>query len=81
MNIQSQLARLALSAWFWVLLAVFLCAALLMSNVGVPLGPNYWDLPIYLDGAQRIAQGQVPNVDFDAPVGALGYYLVYWATH
>lgn len=80
MNIQSQLARLALSAWFWVLLAVFLCAALLMSNVGVPLGPNYWDLPIYLDGAQRIAQGQVPNVDFDAPVGALGYYLVYWAT-
>ena len=60
-------------------LSVLACVALLSVPISVPLGPNYWDLPVYLDGAHRIALGQVPGIDFHAPVGALGYYLVFWA--
>ncbi|KKB78407.1 hypothetical protein VW35_11430 [Devosia soli] len=42
------------------------------------IGPMYWDTYIYLDAAQRIAMGQIPNVDFQAPVGPLVYYLFGW---
>lgn len=38
----------------------------------------YWDTYIYLDAAQRIKLGQIPAVDFLAPVGALDYYQFYW---
>lgn len=43
----------------------------------LPIGPSYWDLSIYLDGAHRIANGQVPNRDFLTPAGPLEYYLFY----
>lgn len=61
-----------------LVLVVALCAGLLMLPLYLPLGPNYWDMGIYLDGAHRIALGQLPGIDFDAPVGPLGYYLMYW---
>ncbi len=48
-----------------------------MVTIPQPIGPMYWDHFIYLDAAQRIANGQMPAVDFFAPVGPLGYYL-YW---
>ncbi len=38
----------------------------------------YWDTISHLDAAQRIKLGQVPAVDFLAPVGALEYYQFYW---
>ncbi len=41
------------------------------------IGPNYWDLSLYLDAAQRIAYGQIPNVDFLTPAGPLEYYQFY----
>jgi hypothetical protein len=41
------------------------------------IGPSYWDMSIYLDAAQRIANGQKPNVDFLTPAGPLEYYLFY----
>ncbi|UXN59722.1 hypothetical protein [Phyllobacterium zundukense] len=62
------------------LLALFLvCLAVLVSlPLVIPIGPMYWDTYIYLDAAQRIKLGQVPAVDFLAPVGALEYYQFYW---
>ncbi len=64
--------------WLW--LGVFLAAiALLLSApLTLPIGANYWDLAVYVDGAHRLAQGQLPHRDFFAPVGGLGYAL-YWA--
>lgn len=61
---------------FW--LAIFLAYVLvgLVLPLRLPLGPNYWDTAVYFDAAQRIHEGQVPSIDFFAPVGPLGYYLV-----
>ncbi|HTO30640.1 MAG TPA: hypothetical protein VL202_05625 [Pararhizobium sp.] len=47
----------------------------LVVTLVMPIGPMYWDHYIYLDAANRIFDGQVPSVDFFAPVGGLGYYL------
>lgn len=61
----------------WIILAVALavvCLALALP-LGLPIGPMYWDVFIYYDAANRIFDGQVPIVDFFAPVGPLGYYL------
>jgi hypothetical protein len=59
-----------------VLALVVACMPLaLMATVTMPIGPMYWDQYIYLDAANRIFGGQVPSVDFFAPVGGLGYYL------
>lgn len=52
------------------------CAALLSLPLSVPVGPLYWDVFIYYDAANRILTGQVPIIDFFAPVGPLGYYIV-----
>lgn len=63
------------SPTFWILsflVAVILGLAL---PIRLPLGPNYWDTDIYLDAAQRIWQGQIPNVDFFTSIGPLGFYL------
>ena len=59
------------------LVLVFLVVLLSLPLV-IPIGPMYWDTYIYLDAAQRIKLGQVPAVDFLAPVGALEYYQFYW---
>lgn len=55
--------------------AALLLGGALVVTIPVPLGPMYWDQYLYLDAAQRIISGQVPIVDFFAPVGPLGYYL------
>ncbi|NMG41619.1 hypothetical protein GRZ55_20460 [Chelativorans sp. ZYF759] len=59
-------------------LAVLAAALLLLIPMTVPIGPMYWDLFIYFDAANRIFDGQMPAVDFFAPVGPLGYYLFAW---
>lgn len=56
-------------------IAVLACALLLTLPLTLPLGPMYWDLVLYLDAANRIGEGQVPLIDFIAPVGPLGYWL------
>lgn len=60
-----------------VLLALVLAAlaALLSVPTSLPIGSMYWDLVVYLDGANRVLDGQVPSIDFFAPVGPLGYWL------
>ncbi|MCV9940138.1 hypothetical protein OIU35_27600 [Boseaceae bacterium BT-24-1] len=60
--------------WLAAFLA-FVFAGLLLP-LRLPLGSYYWDTAVYLDAAQRIHEGQVPNIDFFAPIGPLGYYLV-----
>lgn len=56
-------------------LAVACLPLALLTTVTMPIGPMYWDHYIYLDAANRIFDGQLPSVDFFAPVGGLGYYL------
>ncbi|WP_156382199.1 MULTISPECIES: hypothetical protein [unclassified Aureimonas] len=70
----SGLARLAAPTTFALALPV-LAALLLCLKLTLPLGPMYWDLVVFFDGAQRVLSGQIPSVDFFAPVGALGYWL------
>ena len=55
--------------------ACVVLGGVLLLPVALPIGAMYWDLGLYLDAAQRIEGGQVPSVDFFAPVGPLGYYL------
>lgn len=59
------------------LVLVTICVLLSLPLI-LPIGPMYWDTYIYLDAAQRIKLGQIPAVDFLAPVGALEYYQFYW---
>ena len=58
--------------------AVVLCALLLTHPLTLPLGAMYWDLVLYIDAANRMADGQVPLLDFLTPVGPLGYWLFAW---
>ena len=62
------------------LLALFAAAAMLALSMPLrlPLGAFYWDAAVYLDAFQRIHIGQMPAVDFFAPVGPAGYYLGAW---
>ncbi len=69
-------ARLMASPALWLALFLVLVLAGLLLPLRLPLGPNYWDTAVYFDAAQRIHEGQVPSIDFFAPVGPLGYYLV-----
>lgn len=60
------------------LLVLTVAAAALLAlslPLRLPLGAFYWDVAVYLDAFQRIRVGQMPAVDFFAPVGPLGYYL------
>jgi hypothetical protein len=63
--------------WLWLALFLAAIAALLSLPLTLPIGANYWDLAVYLDGAHRLVQGQLPHRDFFAPVGGLGYAL-FW---
>ena len=67
--------RLLLSSGAWI--AAFAAAAALALELPLrlPLGANAWDTVVYLDAAWRIDLGQVPSIDFFAPVGPLGFYL------
>jgi len=58
-----------------VVLTAAIPVILLALPVSLPIGPMYWDSHLYTDAMHRINLGQVPAVDFFAPVGALGYYL------
>ena len=59
----------------WLAVAVVATSLVLLTPVRLVLGPMYWDLYQYFDGANRILDGQVPGADFFTPVGPLGYYL------
>jgi hypothetical protein len=67
--------RLAGSPLAWIVAFAALAVAALILPLRLPLGPNAWDTVVYLDAIQRIGLGQVPTVDFFAPIGPLGFYL------
>ena len=59
----------------WILAVAALCA-LLLALPGETVTTAYVnDLFIFLDGAHRIAFGQVPNRDFHTALGPLVYYV------
>lgn len=60
---------------FWIVAFLVMVVLGLAFPIRLPLGPNYWDTDIYLDAAQRIRQGQIPNIDFFTSIGPLGFYL------
>lgn len=74
------LPRMGLTALVWAVIGTL--TALIVAGLALPLhapiGAMYWDSFLYLDAANRIGQGQVPNVDFFTPVGPLEYYLSTW---
>ena len=70
----ARLTHLAGTPAFWIAAFVLAAAAALSLPLRLPLGPNAWDTAVYLDAVQRIRMGQVPSLDFFAPVGPLGYY-------
>lgn len=71
----AQSARLSLSPLVVLAASLGVVLVLLALPLSVPIGPMYWDVYIYYDGASRIFDGQVPSIDYFAPVGPLGYYL------
>ncbi|WP_039689165.1 hypothetical protein [Tateyamaria sp. ANG-S1] len=70
---------IALATWATTLI----CAALLVAP-GVTASSMYFnDILIFLDGAYRVVEGQVPNRDFHTALGPLNFYLPglgYWLT-
>jgi hypothetical protein len=50
-------------------------ALALAAGFRLPIGPNYWDVYLFLDVAHRIDLGQLPHRDFFIPIGALPFYL------
>jgi hypothetical protein len=59
--------------------AIFAC---LLAGPGLTITTSYVnDLFIFLDGAHRIASGQIPNRDFHTALGPLSFYIPafgYW---
>lgn len=64
----------AASLWPILGFAVLLAAALVLPGQAV-VGKYVNDLLIFLDGAYRVNQGQVPNRDFHTALGPLNFYL------
>ncbi|MGL4729169.1 MAG: hypothetical protein ACRCWO_10465, partial [Bosea sp. (in: a-proteobacteria)] len=69
--------RFVSSPWAWLGLFIAFVLALLSLPVRLPIGPNYWDIAVYLDGGHRLALGHMPHRDFFAPVGGLSYLLFH----
>lgn len=61
--------------WLLIVAAVGACGLLLSLPLNLPAGAFYWDLYVYVDGAHRVLRGQMPSVDFFAPVGPISYWL------
>ena len=72
---RSAAGRIAASPLAWIMAFTVIAVAGLILPLRLPLGPNAWDTVVYLDAIQRIGLGQVPSIDFFAPVGPLGFYL------
>lgn len=74
-GLSARLSRFLSMPGFWLTAFLIVVVAALSLKLRLPLGANYWDTAVYLDAIQRIRLGQVPSLDFFAPVGPLGYYL------
>jgi hypothetical protein len=62
-----------------VILLGAVVSAILLALPGVTVVASYVnDLFIFLDGAHRIASGQVPSRDFHTALGPLSFYIPAW---
>ena len=61
----------------WLVICLGALAYLSAQPFSLPIGPMYWDTFVYYDALHRIDLGQLPMVDFSAPVGPLGYYAMW----
>ncbi|WP_210204337.1 hypothetical protein [Devosia submarina] len=60
----------------WIVFAIGVVCALVLAVPGQTITTKYVnDLFIFLDGAYRIFEGQVPNRDFHSSLGPLAFYL------
>lgn len=73
-RLSARLMRLTGTPALWIAAFALAATVALSLPLRLPLGPNAWDTAVYLDAIQRIRVGQVPSLDFFAPVGPLGYY-------
>ncbi|MCR9135472.1 MAG: hypothetical protein NXI27_05725 [Alphaproteobacteria bacterium] len=64
----------------WLVICIGALVFLARGIVNLPIGPMYWDTFVYFDAVHRINLGQIPIVDFSAPVGPLGYYAMWIMT-
>ncbi|WP_179378344.1 hypothetical protein [Jannaschia marina] len=65
-----------LSPVAWATLGTTVVCAALLVLPGVTATSMYFnDLLIFLDGAYRVVQGQIPNQDFHTALGPLNFYL------
>lgn len=72
--VRTSVIQAAISPWTWIYCFLIAAFVLLLVPLNLPIGGYYWDITLYPDAAWRIANGQIPHVDFFAPVGAFGYY-------
>jgi hypothetical protein len=67
-----------------IIIATALLVALLLALPGQTVVTKYLDhLFVALDGAYRVAAGQVPGRDFHTPLGPLSFYVPaagYWVS-
>ena len=71
---QSSFGDIALSPALWIGAFVAMACLALVLPLRLPVGSSYWDVTLYSDAAWRIANGQLPNVDFFTPAGPLEYF-------
>ncbi|MCX6905144.1 MAG: hypothetical protein NTW03_17030, partial [Verrucomicrobia bacterium] len=72
----SETRRSFVLAWVGLALLLTVAAALLLWMGAPVINGRPADLPILLDGAWRIVNGQVPHRDFYSFLGAFPFYLV-----
>lgn len=66
-----------------VVLTTLICCALLILPGATATSRYFNDLLIFLDGAYRVVEGQVPNRDFHTALGPMSFYIPafgYWIT-
>ncbi|NKE86104.1 hypothetical protein [Rhizobium phaseoli] len=70
------LPAVQLNRWRAMVPGIGLLLAGLLALPGATVTTKYVnDLLVFLDGAHRIAAGQVPSVDFHTPLGPLTFYI------
>jgi len=60
--------------FIFLLLFVLILSTIRIYSASV-LTSGAWDLPIFIDGAWRVAQGQVVHNDFSSPVGPVTFLI------
>jgi len=66
-----------LVAWSLLAAALLALGAVFLFTGAPAMNGRAWDVPVFLDGAWRIANGQAPHRDFYGYLGDLPYYVTW----